>query len=132
MSLNRYFLRLIRAFLKADIMELGLGLRENVIGTPQGGVISPLLANIYLHYFDERMAELGYEVVRYADDFLVLCEDEEEAKEAITHVKEILDALELTLHSEKTKIKNFSEGVDFLGFTVYIGHKVPRKEELFQ
>jgi RNA-directed DNA polymerase len=61
-------LRLIRAFLKADIMEQGLGLRENVIGTPQGGVISPLLANIYLHYFDERMAELGYEVVRYADD----------------------------------------------------------------
>jgi RNA-directed DNA polymerase len=61
-------LRLIRAFLKADIMEQGLGLRENVIGTPQGGVISPLLANIYLHYFDGRMAELGYEVVRYADD----------------------------------------------------------------
>nr|QNO54791.1 hypothetical protein PNEAJHEF_00015 [Methanosarcinales archaeon ANME-1 ERB7] len=121
-------LRLIRAFLKADIMEQGQGLRENVIGTPQGGVISPLLANIYLHYFDERMAELGYEVVRYADDFLVLCEDEEEAKEAITHVREILDELALTLHPEKTKIKNFSEGVDFLGFTVYIGHKVPRKE----
>jgi retron-type reverse transcriptase len=119
---------IFEAFLKADIMEQGMGLRENVIGTPQGGVISPLLANIYLHYFDERMAELGYEVVRYADDFLVLCEDEEEAKEAITHVKEILDELELTLHPEKTKIKNFSEGVDFLGFTVYIGHKVPRKE----
>jgi RNA-directed DNA polymerase len=121
-------LRLIRAFLKADIMEQGLGLRENVIGTPQGGVISPLLANIYLHYFDERMAELGYEVVRYADDFLVLCEDEEEAKKAITRVKGILDELELTLHPKKTKIKNFSEGVDFLGFTVYISHKVPRKE----
>ncbi len=60
--------------------------------------------------------------------FLVLCEDEEEAKEAITHVNELLDALELTLHLEKTMIKNFSEGVDFLGFTVYIGHKVPRKE----
>jgi hypothetical protein len=58
----------------------------------------------------------------------VLCRSEEEAKEAITHVKEILDELELTLHPEKTKIKNFSEGVDFLGFTVYIGHKVPRKE----
>ena len=65
-------LRLIRAFLKADIAEQGKGLAENVIGTPQGGVISPLLANIYLHYFDVRMAELGYEVVRYADDFLVL------------------------------------------------------------
>jgi hypothetical protein len=50
------------------------------------------------------------------------------SKEAITHVKEILDELELTLHPEKTVIKNFSEGVDFLGFTVYIGHKVPRKE----
>jgi retron-type reverse transcriptase len=100
-------------------MEQELGLRENVIGTPQGGVISPLLANIYLHYFDEMMAELGYEIVRYADDFLVLCADEEEAKEAIIHVKGILDGLELTLHPEKTK--NFSEGVDFLGFTIYIG-----------
>ncbi len=61
-------LRLIRAFLKADVMEEGQGRAKNDIGTPQGGVISPLLANIYLHYFDERMAELGYEVVRYADD----------------------------------------------------------------
>ena len=58
----------------------------------------------------------------------MLCEDEEEAKEAITQVKEILDVLEPTLHPEKTKIKNFSEGVDFLGFTVYTGHRVPRKE----
>ena len=121
-------LRLIRSFLKADIMEQGLGLAENVIGTPQGGVISPLLANIYLHYFDERMAGLGYEVVRYADDFLVLCGSEEEARGALFHVKEILEELELTLHQEKTKIKNLAEGVDFLGFTVYISHKVPRKE----
>ncbi len=120
--------RLIRSFLEADIMEQGQGLVKNVIGTPQGGVISPLLANIYLHYFDERMAELGYEVVRYADDLLVLCESEEEAKEALLHVKEILGELELTLHPDKTKIKNFSEGVDFLGFTVYVCHKVPRRE----
>jgi len=75
-------LRLIQSFLEADIMEQGQGLVKNVVGTPQGGVISPLLANIYLHYFDERMAELGYEVVRYADDVLVLCESEDEAKEA--------------------------------------------------
>ncbi|MFZ2070967.1 MAG: reverse transcriptase domain-containing protein [Halobacteriota archaeon] len=107
---------------------LGLGLAKNVIGTPQGGVISPLLANVYLHCFDEKMAELGYDVVRYADDFIVLCGSEEEAKEALLHVKEVLGELELTLHPEKTKIKNFSEGVDFLGFTVYIAHKVPRKE----
>ena len=65
-------LRLIRSFLEADIMEQGQGLARNVIGTPQGGVISPLLANICLHYFDERMAELGYEVVRYADDFIAV------------------------------------------------------------
>ncbi len=121
-------LRLIRSFLEADIMEQGLGLVKNVIGTPQGGVISPLLANIYLHYCDEKMAELGYEVVRYADNLLVLCESEEEAKEALLHVKEILGELELTLHPDKTKIKNFSEGVDFLGFTVYVSHKVLRKE----
>ncbi len=66
-------LRLIRSFLKADIMEQGRELMKNVIGTPQGGVISPLLANIYLHYFDVRMAELGYEVVRYADDCVPRC-----------------------------------------------------------
>jgi len=121
-------LRLIRSFLKADIMEQGLGLAENVIGTPQGGVISPLLANIYLHHFDERMTEFGYKVVRYADDFLVLCENEEEARVALSQVKGVLRELELTLHPEKTRLKNIREGVDFLGFTVYIGHKVPRKE----
>jgi RNA-directed DNA polymerase len=121
-------LKLIKSFLEADIMGQGQGLVKNVIGTPQGGVISPLLANIYLHYFDERMAELGYEVIRYADDFLVLCESEVEAMEALSHVKEILGELELTLHPDKTKIKNFSEGVDFLGFVIHISHKVPRKE----
>jgi RNA-directed DNA polymerase len=121
-------LRLIKSFLKADVMEHGLGLVENVIGTPQGGVISPLLANIYLHYFDERMIEHGYRVVRYADDFLVLCKDEKEAGEALAYVEEILGELELTLHPEKTGIKHFSEGVDFLGFTIYTRHKVPRKE----
>jgi len=121
-------LRLIRSFLKADIMEQGVGRAKNVIGTPQGGVISPLLANIYLHYFDERMAGFGYEVARYADDFIVLCGSKEEAREALSQVEKVLRELELTLHPEKTRLKNIREGMDFLGFTVYIGHKVPRKE----
>lgn len=121
-------LRLIRSFLEAGIMEQGLGLKESIIGVPQGGVISPLLANIYLHHLDVQMAELGYEMVRYADDFLVLCRDEEKAENALYHVKEILKDLELRLHPEKTKIKNFSEGIDFLGFTVFLDHKVPQKE----
>jgi len=121
-------LRLIRSFLKADIMEQGVGRAKNVIGTPQGGVISPLLANIYLHYFDERMAGFGYEVVRYADDFIVLCGSKEEARVALSQVEKVLRELELTLHPEKTRLKNIREGMDFLGFTVYIGHKVPRKE----
>ena len=73
------------------------------------------------------MAEHGYETVRYADDFLVLCGSEEEAREALSHVEALLRALELTLHPEKTVIKNFAEGVDFLGFTVYVRHKVPQK-----
>ena len=123
-------LRLIRSFLEAEVMEEGPGLTESVIGVPQGGVISPLLANIYLHYFDVKMAEFGYEVIRYADDFLVLCGSKEEANEAISDVKEILEELELMLHPDKTKIKNFSEGVDFLGFTVYISHKVPQKKAI--
>ena len=59
--------------------------------------------------------------------FLVLCSSEDEAREALSHVEAILRALELTLHPEKTVIKNFVEGVDFLGFTVYVRHKVPQK-----
>jgi len=107
-------LRLIRAFLEADIMEQGHGLAKNVIGTPQGGVISPLLANIYLHYFDVRMAELGYEAVRYADDFLVLCGGEEEAKEALSHVKEILGELELTRIRKRQRQRTFQRALIFL------------------
>jgi len=76
------------------------------------------------------MAGLGYEVVRYADDFIVLCESKEEAKEALSQAEKVLRELELTLHPEKTRLKNIREGVDFLGFTVYIGHKVPRKEAI--
>ena len=108
-------------------MEQKQELVRNVIGTPQGGVISPLLANIYLHYLDVKIAERGYEMVRYADDFLVLCGSEEGAREVLSHVEAILRALDLTLHPEKTVIKNFAEGVDFLGFTVYVRHKVPQK-----
>lgn len=119
-------LRLIRAFLEAGVMSAG-EFQETMIGTPQGGVISPLLANIYLHNYDKAMTEAGYRVIRYADDFLVLCESEEEAREALKTTERLLGELKLELHPEKTRIINAKKGVDFLGFTIYITHKVPRK-----
>ena len=75
-------------------------------GTPQGAVISPLLANLYLHSLDERMAELGLEMVRYADDFVILCRTAEQAEGAVLEVKAWVAGNELTLHPEKTHVGN--------------------------
>jgi RNA-directed DNA polymerase len=99
-------------------MEDGI-YRETVAGTPQGGVISPLLSNIYLHAFDHAFCELGLgTLVRYADDWVVLCSTEQEATEALRAAGEILGDLGLELHPEKTRIVDLREGregFDFLG-----------------
>lgn len=116
---DRRVLRLVRLWLQAGVMDDGV-FRETVTGTPQGGVISPLLSNIYLHAFDRAMVEHGCgELVRYADDFVVLCRSEREARVALAAAGEILAALGLELHPDKTRVVDLRggrEGFDFLGW----------------
>src|SRR6266545_1254027 len=116
---DRRVLKLVRKWLEAGVMEEGR-FRETVTGTPQGGVISPLLANVYLHAFDRAMAERGFGgLVRYADDFVVLCRSEREARAALEAAGEILAGLGLELHPDKTRVVDLREGregFDFLGW----------------
>ena len=100
-------------------------------GTPQGAVISPLLANIYLNPLDHMMSELGYEMVRYADDFVVLCKSKEEAEEALKFIKGWMNCVELTLHPDKTKIADvMTDGFEFLGYRFHKDRRYPRKKSL--
>ena len=101
-------------------------------GTPQGGVISPLLANIFLHQFDKKMIRRGYKVVRFADDFVIMTKSKRKAKRAYEVVKEIIEGeLKLTLHPEKTVITNFGKGFVFLGFEfIAWGYKRPKEKSL--
>ncbi len=116
---DRRVLKLIRGWLKAGVLEDGVrGATE--IGSPQGGVISPLLANIYLHvldmYWAEKYSRLG-KLVRYADDFVIICRTKREAQEALQAVERVMGKLKLTLHPTKTRIVDMGrEGFDFLGF----------------
>jgi hypothetical protein len=111
-------LRLIREFLSAGVME-GLEFRPTTSGTPQGGVISPLLANIVLDLLDQRLTQSGFRFVRYADDFVVLCRSHALAKQALAFVDTTLRSeLGLSLSPTKTKVVSFVEGFDFLGFHV--------------
>jgi RNA-directed DNA polymerase len=123
-------LELIAAFLKQGVME---GLRHfeaGEEGTPQGAVISPLLANIYLNPLDHLMAGKGCEMVRYADDFVVLCRSQKEAEEALSHIQQWVEAHGLTLHPEKTRVVDASQrgGFDFLGYHFERGMKWPRQK----
>jgi group II intron reverse transcriptase/maturase len=117
---DRRVLKLLRQWLRCGVMEDG---RETLLlsGTPQGGVISPLLSNIYLHYLDtvweDRCAHLGT-LVRYADDFVVMCRTKAACEEAERRVRLVLARLKLEMHPEKTRKVNLSwgqEGFDFLG-----------------
>lgn len=109
-------LGIVRQFLAAGVLE-DLHFLPTTSGTPQGGVISPLLANITLNVLDQRLTQLGYHFVRYADDFVVLCQDEASAKQALDFVSNVLlDELGLKLSPEKTKVSTFVKGLDFLGF----------------
>jgi RNA-directed DNA polymerase len=116
---DRRVLKLLRQWLEAGVMEDGV-FSQTVSGTPQGGVISPLLSNIYLHAFDRAMTARGIgELVRYADDFVVMCRSEREANAALQAAEEVLGGLGLTLHPDKTKVVDLREGregFDFLGW----------------
>lgn len=126
-----WVLGLIRSWLTAGIMNEGNWERTEK-GTPQGGVISPLLANIYLHQFDVEMTKRGYKVVRYADDFVILTKSKRKAKRALEVTKEIIEGkLKLKLHPDKTVLTNFGEGFAFLGYEFLCWrYKRPRKKAL--
>lgn len=108
-------LGLLQRFLKAGVMEDGV-FKPTTVGTPQGGVISPLLANIVLNQLDWQLHEAGYRFVRYADDFIVLCPDKRHAQEALALVTQALGQLRLELSPEKTRITTYGKGYEFLGF----------------
>jgi RNA-directed DNA polymerase len=125
-------LKLIESYLKAGVMETGKGWEATPEGTPQGGVISPLLANIYLDELDWELARAGLPMVRYADDFVVLCRTEQEACGALERIRRWMDQAQLRLHPEKTKVVDATQrgGFDFLGYHFEGGQKWPRKKSL--
>ena len=117
---DRRVLKLLRQWLEAGVMEDGV-VSETVAGTPQGGVISPLLSNIYLHVLDvlwtRHSAPLGT-LVRYADDFVVMCRTAKDCEQAEARIRVILGRLGLELHPQKSRrvdLYNGKEGFDFLG-----------------
>lgn len=105
---------LVRQWIAADAVQDGQTYRRTE-GLPQGAIISPLLANLYLDELDEAVLEAGFQLVRYADDFLVLCRSEPEAEKALQLTDELLGRLELRLNEEKTRVTSFDEGFRFLG-----------------
>lgn len=109
-------LRLLQRFLAAGVMEDGV-FKPTTIGTPQGGVISPLLANIVLNQMDWALARAGFQFARYADDFVVVARSDQQAQEALALVQQVLGAeLQLRLSPEKTRITTYGKGYEFLGF----------------
>jgi len=125
-------LGLIEGFLKQEILENMVHWTPEK-GSPQGAVISPLLANVYLHPVDMAMAEAGYEMVRYADDFVILCRSREEAEKALGTVQRMTHERGLTLHPGKTRVVDLSvsgQGFDFLGYHFEKGTRRPRRKSL--
>jgi len=125
-------LELLQRFLEQGVMESGKGWSPTETGTPQGAIISPLLANIYLNGLDHQMAGQGWEMVRYADDFVILGSRREEAEEALNTIRTWMAAVGLTLHPTKTRIVDARQrgGFDFLGYHFERGYRWPRKKSL--
>ncbi len=125
-------LALIERFLKQGVMESGKDWKPTELGTPQGAVISPLLANIYLNPLDHLMAGQGQEMVRYADDFVILCESQTEAQEVMKQLRQWVAGAGLILHPSKTRIVDATQkgGFDFLGYHFERGYRWPRQKSL--
>jgi len=110
-------LRLVQKFLRSGVMENGV-FKPTTVGTPQGGVISPLLANIVLNHLDWQLYQHGYQCVRYADDFVVICRSKLQAESALNLLQQVLGTLGLQLSAAKTRISTFGKGYSFLGFVL--------------
>ena len=137
-------LALVQSYLDQDVMEELTRHAPTDRGTPQGAVISPLLANIYLDPLDHLLAESGVELVRYADDFVLLCRSEAEARAALARVQTWVEANGLTLHPEKTRLVDATQpgglpasggaegdqGFDCLGYHFERGYRWPRRKAL--
>ncbi len=112
-------LNLIKAFLKSGVLQDG-NFSETTVGSPQGGVISPLISNIYLNKFDQKMMAKGIRIVRFADDILIFAKDKQTAGNYGKYATKILEEeLKLTVNKDKTKTTSIHEGVEFLGFIIY-------------
>ena len=125
-------LDLVEAFLRQDILD-GLERWTPTGGTPQGAVLSPLLANVYLHPLDQEMTVAGYKMVRYADDFVVLCRTRDEAEAALARIRRWAQLNGLTLHPDKTHVGNCMEkgqGFEFLGYRFESGRRFVRRKSL--
>jgi RNA-directed DNA polymerase len=127
-------LALVESFLKQGVLNELREWEPTVEGTPQGAVISPLLANLYLHPLDLLMQQSGVEMVRYADDFVLLCRSRAEAEVALERVRAWMNEQELQLHPQKTRVVNMEvrgEGFDFLGYHFHHGNRRwPRKKSV--
>jgi len=121
---------LLESYLRASIMD-GLNSREPDAGTPQGAVISPLLSNIYLDPLDKLVATSGHEMVRYADDFVILCRTPDEAADALRTVRQWTAAAGLTLHPEKTCVVDArTDSFEFLGYRFAPDGRWPRDKSM--
>ena len=124
-------IEMLQRYLKQDVMD-GMESWTPEGGTPQGAIISPMFSNIYLDPLDHEMAQEGYQMVRYADDFVILCRSKAEAEEALERVQKWTEQSGLTLHPDKTRIVDAEEkgGFDFLGYHFERGKRWPRKKSL--
>ncbi|MFP4026248.1 MAG: group II intron reverse transcriptase/maturase [Candidatus Brocadiia bacterium] len=113
---DKRVLHLIRRWLKAGVMENGL-VSPTKVGAPQGGVISPLLSNIFLNEFDRRWNDDNGKLVRFADDMVILCDSPQQAEQALKVARHMLEQMHLMLNRAKTSLVHVREGFDFLGFT---------------
>jgi len=131
---DKPLLDLIQRYLQQDIVE-DLKQWTPTKGTPQGAVLSPLLANIFLHPLDTLLKQSGYKAVRYADDFVILCQTQHEAHGALKKVQEWVNQNDLQLHPDKTHVGNATikgQGFEFLGYRFEAGHKYVRDKSLMQ